>query len=115
MSRIILVLLVIGLQSVANAYSDEAISDAESVLESVKERFGAGEVHRVEVWEATKFVLDMKYEAKKHEKTAYCQEVQELAEKIATHTSVGYESGIRSISDVIRARTERWRLAEFCR
>jgi len=99
----------------AFAYSDDAVEAAEKLYRLTEERFGAGEVTKVDVAQAQAFVYEMKYEAGKISKSGYCKHL--IPSRLTALLGVKEDErvGQRTIEDVIRAEIEYHKVVAFCK
>src|ERR1700744_4748960 len=112
--RLSLAAAAIAFATAAYAYSDEAVKDAETLVQLTRGRYAAGEVTAADVAQAQIFLLRMKLEAGQIARADYCGSALPNAQSIVT----GYENemrmGQRTLEDLIDAKTKMYELKAFC-
>src|ERR1700733_6658736 len=98
--RLSLAAAAVAFATAAYAYSDEAVKDAETLVQMTKDRYAAGEVTAADGAKAQIFFLRMKLEAGQMPRAVYCGSALPNAQSIV----MGYENemrmGQRTIEDL---------------
>jgi len=100
--------------SMAFAYSDDAVKEAEQLVELVTAQFNRGTAKQTDVEEAQYYLLEMRYRAGKISRATYCQSgVQTLNEEMdLVHTQ--YLRGIVDLATVLNSGRRFYKLKAFC-
>jgi outer membrane protein TolC len=97
------------------AADDDAVKDAQNLVDSVRRRFESGYGSRTDVVLAEGFLLEVKFRAKQVTRKAYCNDalanLRLLAELQTNDTLSGQQ---RSVKDTIDAKREYYKLEDFC-
>lgn len=97
----------------AAAFTNDAVKDAQAVLDRARRAFDLGQAGQEEVLMATAFLLDMKFRAKELSRKSYCEEALPNLRQLGKIL----EDPIRrsSISDLIASKRHYYELSVLCR
>jgi hypothetical protein len=99
----------------ARAADDDAVKDAQNLVDIVKHQFESGLVFRTDLALAEGFLLEMKFRAKQLTRKAYCNDaLANLRLMAELQTNATFSGQQRSIKDTIDAKREYYKLADFC-
>lgn len=112
--RLSLAAAVIAFATAAYAYSDEAVKDAEALVQLTKDRYAAGEVTAADVARARIFLMHMKFEAGQIQRAAYCQAAMPDWQSVVREYESEMRVGQRTLEEVIDVKSKLYELKAFC-
>jgi hypothetical protein len=98
----------------AYGYSDEAVKDAQAVLDNTKQRLATGEVTPTDVALAQFYLYDMQFNARQISRLAYCKSAMPTLQTIAAGFEEEMRVGQRSLQELIDVKSRLYKFKAFC-
>lgn len=98
----------------AFAYSQEAIDNAQELVNLIEDRFAVGEVTKTDVNQARAYLQEMKFEAGQIDGKTYCTAILKNLEAVVIAVTEEEKVGMRTFEDVLNARKALYKTKAFC-
>jgi outer membrane protein TolC len=98
----------------AHAFSNEAVADAQALLETMQQRVQAGNATPAEVAEVERYLLEMKYKAGQIRLADYCRRARPSIEAVFEQADKTFRTGRGTTREAIDARRDWFQFKAMC-